>query len=228
MKKIIIACAALALSTTLVANSQELKNVITTRGHAEREIAPNIIEVSVKLSEMTSRGKLTIDELEANFALSLKEANVNPVAVKVVAQSSKANKKTGAFQYKSFVVTLKSAEELSALFAGFAKFNVQNANVIKVWNDKYQQIADELQIEAVIDAKNDAIRIAGAINQTIGKAVLIDQGYAPRPDFGEMKYAKSTMMANDAAVGGARNNTLPNKMDNITVYQSISVTFELK
>ena len=228
MKKLMIACAILVSSTVLMAGSQELRNVITTRGHAEREVAPNVIEVSVKLSEMTSRGKVTLGELEANFFLSLKDANVNTkTAVKIVAQSSEAHKKTDAFQYKSFVVTLKSADELNALFAGFDKYNVQNAKVIKVWNDNYENIVQELQLEAVKDAKNDAARIAGAIDQQIGKAIIIDQGYAPRPNFGEMSYAKSAMMVSDSAISGNVELKAPNQMANITVYQSISVTFEL-
>ena len=227
MKKIIFICLTLAFSSVLLAQSQQLTNVITTRGHAECEVEPNQIEVSVNLSEADSKGKLSLAELDQRFMKSLDYAKVNAKTdVKIVSQSSEAHKKTDAFQYKSYVVKLNSAEKLLTLFAGFDKYYVQNAEVTKVWNTNYVQIEQELQLKAVRDAKASATKIAGAIDQTIGRAIIINEGYSPRPNF-----AMNNMRVKGVASDEAMNDTqlqLPNEMRTIKLEQTITITFELK
>lgn len=225
MKKIILTCLAVMLLNPIMAQTTELTNVITTRGYAEREVTPNRIEVAVMLTEAASKGRMTLEELEQLFMKSLHYAKINAKTnVKIVSQSSEAHRKTDAFQYKSFVITVTSAEELNALFAGFDKYYVQDARVTKVWNTHYKKITNELLALAVQDAKERATIAALAINQNVGRAVIIDEGYNSR------NVMNSNVRIRGAAGIDDSNSAIPlvNAMKNITVSQSITVKFELK
>lgn len=189
MKKIIILTLVLLASATTVASAKqksEPKPFIEVRGSALTSIAPNKIEVTISLSESQSKGKITLSEQESSLAKALKAADVDIKKQLVVSsQSSSAQKRRGAYQYKNYLLTLYNAEQLATTFDAFNEFGVLSAKVKRTYNDSIDSVRQRLRIEAMNNALSTAKTLSGAVGQSVGSAIEITDystDYSPSSD----------------------------------------------
>lgn len=198
---------------------------VEVRGAASTTVEPNKIEVYINLNEADSKGKVTLKELESGLASALKKAGVDASKQLVVtSQSSAAAKRNDAYQYKSFQLTLSSQQELTTVFEAFAEFNVANASVGRVWNDRQAQIEMEVKTAAVQNAKKNAAVLAAGLGQTIGVAIMVqDYSSSPEPMDGSVMLVRSNFAKSAAE-------SLPSdlQMRKITITQSVTVRFLLQ
>ena len=96
-----------------------------------------------------------------------------------------------------------------------------------MWNTDYDKISEQMKLKAVKDAKTSAVAIAGVLDQTVGRAIIINEGYSSRPNYGVMNTIQSKRVASDASVENYELQ-LPNEMKSLKIEQSINITFELK
>lgn len=221
----LVAVMVLGLQSATAQNGENNTPYIEVRGAASTTLAPNKIEVNITLSESDSKGKIKLSELENGLAKALKDAGVDASKQLVVTgQSSAAEKRNNAFQYKSYTLTLTSAEAVDEVFNAFAENGVSNARMGRISNDKQSEVEAKMKVEAILNAKKTATMLVEALGQKIGEAILV-QDFSTSPvmydgDFGVLRASK--------AVNGEA--SLPSDLGirPITVQQSISVRFALK
>lgn len=175
MKKLLLIAASFIVFTTATAQTcPQQENYVEVRGVAKTMIDPNKAEISITLSQADSKGKLSMKELEEQLAKALKEAGVDAAKQLVVTnQTSEAEKRNQAYQFKNYILTITSAAEAQNVFDAFAANGVNNATITKVWNDNQDAIIEKLKSEAILDAQNTAKTLTGAIGQSIGSAIQI-------------------------------------------------------
>lgn len=174
MKKLIFLSLFAIMALGATAQGQDNTPYVEVRGTASRLVEPNRIEVLVSLNEADSKGKIKLSALESDLASALKKAGVDASKQLVISsQSSAAQKKAGSFQFKNFLLTLTSANQLEAVFEAFASSGVQNAQIMRMYNVNQKSITAELQVEAMKDSRQTAETLASAIDQKIGSAIQI-------------------------------------------------------
>lgn len=175
MKKIfLVVVAFMAITAATAQNCTPPQDYVEVRGVAKAMVDPNKAEISVTLNQADSKGKITMAELEGQLAKALKDAGVDASKQLVlVNQTSEAQKRDKAYQFKSYILTVYSATEAQNVFNVFADNGVKNATITKIWNDKQDEIQEKLKIEAMLNAQNTAKALTGAIGQTIGTAIQI-------------------------------------------------------
>ncbi|MEF9950716.1 MAG: SIMPL domain-containing protein [Mucinivorans sp.] len=177
MKKLLFVTLLASLSMMASAQITQIAQetpYIEVRGTASRLVEPNRIEVRITLSEAVDKGKTSLSTLESQLATALKEAAIDvPKQLVVVNQSSTAQKRNSAYQFKTYQLTLTSAEQVAAVFAAFANNSVKDAAINRMYNINQRQINQELQVEAMKNSLETAQNLVQAIGQTIGRAIQI-------------------------------------------------------
>lgn len=174
MKKLIFLSLLAIMALGATAQEQDNMPYVEVRGTASRLVEPNRIEVLVSLNEADSKGKIKLSELESDLANALKKSGVDASKQLVISsQSSSAQKKSGSLQFKNFLLTLTSANQLDEVFEAFASSGVQNAQIMRMYNVDQKSIVAELQVEAMTNSMQTAQTLALAIGQKIGSAIQI-------------------------------------------------------
>lgn len=200
---------------------------IEVRGSAQTTIAPNRIEIAISLNQADSKGKVSIQEMETSLAMALKTAGIDATKALVLTdQSSAFQKKQGAYQFKNYLLTLATANEVDQVFAAFADNGINNADIVRAWNDKRDQYEQKLKTEAMLNAQKTAQTLTDAVGQKIGRAIQITDYSSSVP-----MYDTSFAMAK----GLTRNAQTPEesplrdvKFREITIVQSVNVRFALE
>src|SRR5882757_7739522 len=77
MKKLFILIALVTITGSVFAQSVDLRRRIEVSGTAEKEVTPDIINVSISLQEyLDGKKKITIDQLENQLENAVKEAGI--------------------------------------------------------------------------------------------------------------------------------------------------------
>jgi hypothetical protein len=77
MKKLFILIALVTFTGSVFAQSVDLRRRIEVSGTAEKEVTPDIINVSISLQEyLDGKKKITIDQLESQLENAVKEAGI--------------------------------------------------------------------------------------------------------------------------------------------------------
>jgi len=78
MKKLFILIALVAITGSTFAQAVDLRRKIEVSGIAEKEVTPDIINVSISLQEyLDGKKKITIDQLESQLENAVKEAGIS-------------------------------------------------------------------------------------------------------------------------------------------------------
>lgn len=227
-KQIFLAIAAIFALSASFAYAQECNNntpYVEVRGSASMAVEPNKIEVNITISQADSKGKTTLAELESQLAAALKKVGINDSKQLVItSQSSDAAKRNNIYQFKSYTLTVSSAQELANVFEAFAQYGVANAYVGRMWNDKQSQYEAQVKAQAMQNAQKSATVLSESIGQSIGKAIMIqDFSSSPSPmDNGGLMMSRSSFAKSDGA-------TLSDDvaMRKINIVQSVTVRFAL-
>lgn len=122
---------------------------------------------------------------------------------------------------QTIVIHLKDLSKYDTMMMGLIDAGVNNIQGVEFKTSKLAQYESEARVKAVNDAKGKASTYAGALNQKVGKAVVITdntQAYYPQPMYRAMKLEA----ASDA---GAARETLA--IGEITVTATVNISFEL-
>lgn len=221
MKKLIFFSLLSIMALAAVAQTTDTTPYVEVQGKASRLVEPNRIEVRISLSEAVSKGKVKITELESKLATALQQANVDASKqLVIVSQSSAAQKKTGVYQFKNYLLTLSSPEEMSALFDALAANGIQDASVGRMYNTNQDQIDKELQAEAMLNSKQVAQNLAKSVGQSIAEAIQI-QYWANGPS---VNYGSENMLLMRAKSADVTMSSLPEDLTMRPINVQVSVT----
>jgi len=200
MKKLLIV-AVLGLCTySAFGQNVDLRRKIEVTGIAEKEVTPDIINVTISLQEyLDGKKKTTINQLENQLEDAVKSAGI----VKEDFTISNVSSWNNTLQKKKNPDFLAS-KQYSIRFHDLNKFNeiltkvdpkgIQSTYVESYDYSKMPQLKQELKIQALLSAKEKATYLLNSINEKVGRPINITESDnssfpSPRPMYMAKQYA---------------------------------------
>jgi len=241
MKKIILAfSASLCL---MFAHAQTMDNTIKQRtinvnGHSEIEITPNEIYVDVDLREYNKKNgdKVDIETIRNQFLAAAKSMNIADTDVVIQGYSGwdgnywfyQKNKKKNPDMKAgiTYEVKVKSVDDMDKLVDKLDDQATQNFYISRTSHSNMDSIKRQLKMQAIKNAKEEAVYLASALNDNVGNALTIndpnESSNYPQP---RVMYALQSKVA-----GAADQESAPMNVDfkKIKIEMNVNVIFELK
>jgi uncharacterized protein YggE len=208
------------------------QNYIEVNGRAELEVVPDLIYLKIVLSDKDNKNKQSLDEIEKSMVGKLTEIGVDvkkDLSVKDFDSNFKKYwiSKTDVILTKEFQLIVHDAKVLQSVFFGFQKLGISNVSIDRLDHSRIEQFRREVKVNAVKAAKEKAEALTSSINQTIGKAIFIQE-----LDFSNMYEYKNRMsnMAMKIFSPGAADEVYQPEIEfeKINLQYSILARFELK
>ena len=234
MKKLF---AFLFLFQALIVSAQFQKNFIDENyieltGSSQLEITPNEIYLNIVINEANKKLKLSVEKQEA---LMINELNKNNIKleenfrVKDFTSSYKYYffKQTDIHKSKTYELKVSTSKELGKVYESLEKIGISNITITKVDHTEIEDFKLETKVKAIKMAKTKANKYAGAIGQTIGKAIHIqEQNVNTTQNFNQL---------NEVVIRGAGSISKSKKFNfenlefsNIIINAKVHVKFQLK
>ncbi len=180
----------LALTMAFPVLAQENRSkprTITVTGTAEKELVPDEIYVQVDLREYDKKNgtKIDIESIRNNFLNACKTMGLTESDISVQGYSGwdgnywlyqKTKKKNPDMKAAiSYWVKLSSTGKMDELVKKLDDEATQNFFIAKTAYSKEHELKNQLKMEALKSAKQKAINYAAAIEEQIGKALVVNE-----------------------------------------------------
>jgi len=183
MKHLIIG---LLLTFTLSAFSQSGEknfidqNYIEVTGKAELDIVPDLIYLKIILSEKDNKSKQSLDETEKSMISKLTEIGVDinkDLSIRDIASNFKYYwiSKSDIVLSKEYQLIVHDTKTLQKVFSELQNLGISNLTIDKLDHSKIEQFRKNVKNNAIKAAKDKAESLTSTINQTIGKAIYIQE-----------------------------------------------------
>ena len=203
MKKLL---ALLLLFPFFMANGQMLQknfidqNYIQVTGSSEIEIVPDEIYVSIVIREKDNRGRTSVEEQENKMLMELSKIGIPKDNLKILDYNTNFKnyflRKKEVLKTKAYQLKVQSGLELAKAYQALEQIGIANVNIMRTDHSKLEKYKLEAKVKAIKVAKTNAKSYAEAIDQSIGKALYIEeQIYYVRPRYAN--YSKTMNMAAD-------------------------------
>ncbi len=171
-------------------------SVIEVVGTSEMEVIPDRIYIAFTLKErFEGKKKIEIDDQEKDLKKGLMKMDIDLNDLQLADANSDfvkiKRKKNDVIASKDYVLMVSNTTTLGKVFDLLDEINAFNANVQRVDHSKIKEFKKEVKMQAVQDAKEKAGYLLSAIDETLGKPILI-QERETYEDFQPMR--KSAMM----------------------------------
>lgn len=241
MKKIILALT--ASFGLLIANAQTVDNSIKQRtinvnSHSEISITPDEIYVDIELREYNKKNgdKVDIETIKNQFLSAAKSMNIADTDVVVQSYSGwdgnywwyQKNKKKNPDMKAgiTYEVKVKSVDDMDKLVDKLDDEATQNFYISRTSHSNMDSIRKQLKMQAIKNAKEEAVYLASALGDNVGDALTIndpnESSDYPQP---RVMYALQNKVA-----GVADQEAAPMNVDfkKIKIEMNVNVVFELK
>lgn len=207
MKKISTLILMVSITLTGFAQSVDLRRKIEVNGIAEKEITPNIINVSVSLKEyMDGKNRITIAILENQLQKAVNEAGIPKADFTIKSVSSyyyatQKKKDPGFLASKQYNIRFHDLNRFDQIMSKLDVKGIQSTNIDSYDYSKIDELKNELKLKALIAAKDKAAYLLGGLGEKLGGAISIveneDNSFpAPR----QVMYMAKAMINNEASV----------------------------
>ncbi len=207
------------------------QNYIEVAGTAEMEIVPDQIFLKILINEKDIKGKSNIGEIESLMTDKLTEIGLDVKRDLAIIDLSSNFKYYFIKEKKIYITKEYELKVLDANTAGkviqeLEKFSISNISVSKVDHSKMTEFKMEVKLSAIKAAKEKAEALVAEIDQSIGKAIYIQE-------LGNLRVISSLAnMASNIMIRGSRSseNELYQaeiEFEKIQLQYSILVRFEL-
>lgn len=208
------------------------QNYIEVHGKAEKEITPDQIFLKIVVNEQDSKGKQSLEELEKAMIEKLIGIGIDvekDLVIKDMASNFKNYwiKNKDIFSMKEYQVECKDARTAGLVFQNLEVLGISNISIERIDHSELERFREEVKVAAIKAGKKKAEALAGAIDQSIGKAIYIQelehQLYRARNSNVQMS-AMAVMEVSDTESA-----PLPDiEFEKIKLEYTIRVSFELK
>ena len=234
MKKIILALALLAGVSTAAAQQNvsitESRNYIEVVGYHKAEVSPDEIYIAFQINESDSRGRVSVESQERDMIRALQNQGIDIEKQLTIREMSSDFKKyilrrTDIQASRSYELKVPDARTAASVFAALAGVNVANASITRAEYSKIDEFTLQNKAAAMKNAQQKASLLAGAIGQTVGKAIFIqDYDISYRP-YAAVSVTKALSADRTAGV----EEMLPSlDFEKITVESRVTVRFLLE
>ncbi len=175
MKRVILLFAAVLMALGVQAQSEQaFPSFVEVSSSAYREVAPNLVYLSITINERESKGRITVEEQERDMVAALKKLGIDTKTdLRVSDLSSSQLKRSQAVKTKSYQLKMTDVALVCSVYIALNEIGITTINIENVTNTNRDSIEDELRVEAMRNARANAKLMAEAIDQTIGKAFYI-------------------------------------------------------
>lgn len=175
MKRVILLFAAVLMALGVQAQSEQaFPSFVEVSSSAYREVAPNMVYLSITINERESKGRITVEEQERDMVAALKKLGIDTKTdLRVSDLSSSQLKRSQAVKTKSYQLKMTDVALVGSVYIALNEIGITTINIENVINTNRDSIEDELRVEAMRNARANAKLMAEAIDQTIGKAFYI-------------------------------------------------------
>ncbi len=237
MKKlslIILAILMIAVLPQLQAQEKsESKNLrtISVRGVAEKEIEPDIIYFTISLKEyqLKTGSKFQMSELENQLVNSVEKAGIdkeNLTVENVYGYNYSWSKKTENKDFmarKQFQLKLPDAKKLNVILSKIDPKAIEYARVSQYTHSRLQELNQELQVEAVKNAKAKAEALLKPLDEKVGKVFEVSENQQNFEPIYYKSYQNNRMMSESADTGASMESDLDFK--NIKIKAEVHIVF---
>lgn len=219
--------AALMLTTSLYAQQTNVMDqpYIEVSGQAEVEVVPDKIYVQITI-DGDSKGQETVLQQEKEMVQRFDALGID-VEKKLVVQelfnsALKSNKVTTSKIYR---LEVNSATQLAHVFQALQAIGIAQAEIESVDISNKEEVIQQIRAEAARNARKNALVLANALGQELGKALYV-QDYSTSP------YEYMNMSTRDYAVAEVREVVAEAapvlEFQKVTLNSSVRVRFLLK
>lgn len=205
MKKSIIIMTLAMLTSGVFAQNVDLRRKIEVNGVAEKEVTPDIINVSISLQEyFNGKTKVTIDELENQLEAAVKQAGIAKEDFTINNVSAWNNtynkKKTPDFlASKQYNIRFHDLNKYNQILNKVDPKGIESTNIYSYDYSKMAELKKDLKIQALLAAKEKATYLLASIDEKLGSALSIneaDNSNYPAPQ--RITFANRLLSANAA------------------------------
>ena len=175
MRKLVFLAAALAMTLTAAAQTQEAyPSYIQVNGRAEKEIVPDEFYLSIVIDERDSKGKISVESQQREMIAALRRQGVDvEKQLKVANLSSEFFKKNTSVATAKYQLKLGSAAEAANVWQALDKLGISDVSILRDSHSNIDALKEEVRVEAIRNAQQSARTLAQAIGQTVGKCFYI-------------------------------------------------------
>lgn len=192
MKRIIITAALIISTVNLFAQNVDLRRKIEVNGTAEQEVTPDIINVSISLQEyLNGKNKVTIDVLENQLEGAVKAAGIphEDFTINNLAAWNNYYQKKKSPDFlasKQYIIRLHDLNKFDQILAAIDPKGIASTNIESYSYSKINDLKNELQLKALLDAKNRAAYLVNGVGNKLGDVINItfadnSDAVQPRP-----------------------------------------------
>lgn len=205
MKKLFFTLTLLAAITSFAQSYEPKPEVpyIEVNGTAEKEVVPDIIYVSIALTDkVVNKDTYTISAQEEKLKKALQGLGIDLKNLTLADASSDVimhkRREKGVAQRQEYLLKLSTASEVTRVFEMLHDNDIKEATISKVDHSKMDELRKEVRINAIKAAKDKAIYLLEAIGQQPGKPLIVREEMG-MPYRGNMY---SNVSFDAAAIGG--------------------------
>ncbi|QNR25162.1 SIMPL domain-containing protein [Croceimicrobium hydrocarbonivorans] len=183
MKKVLLVVLALIANGALGQITEQAKatgSYIEVVATATETVLPDKILIEVTLKENGKSGaKEPISSQEKQLIKGLDSLNIP--SSRLSKEGARTNfVKINWFNEKQisqavYILELKNSQEISTAFTLFQKLKVEHAILYESTHTQLDSIQEEVEVKAIIAAKNKAKRLVQALGSDLGEPILITQ-----------------------------------------------------
>lgn len=166
MKKTLLLIVAIAAIATT--SAAEIANFIQVSGKGEIKVTPNEFTLSITIDESATKGKYSVEKVEANMIKALSKIGINKESLTMSGISSLAVKKRDALTKASYELKLNSMESLKECYNTFDELGITTVRLSKATNSDMEKYRSEARGAAVKDAISRAKELGEALGQDVG------------------------------------------------------------
>lgn len=156
------------------------QNFIEVTGKSEMEITPDMIYLKIFINEKDSKTKLSLPEREKIMMSTLKELGIDlskDLSIKDMSSNYKFYllRKNDIFLSKEYQLLVRDGKTASKVFIELEKIGISNVSIDKLDNSNLENYRKEVKVDAIKAAKKKAESLSVAVNQSIGRAIYIQE-----------------------------------------------------
>jgi uncharacterized protein YggE len=191
-------------------------------------IEPDQIYIQIFISENDYKGKETLEMLEKNMLKKLQEIGIDlkkDFAVKDMSSNFKNYwlKKHDIFTSKQYQLIVHTAPVAGRVFRELEALGISNISIEKVDHSEIEKFKKEVKVNAIKVGRENAVSLAEAIGQTVGKALYIRENEPFFP-----MQANTIMMRGKSEAMDEAYSEPDLEFEKIKLEYSVQVFFELK
>lgn len=183
MKKVILSLCCFCLITTATQAQKNFLDVnyIEVQGTAVLEIVPDIINLQIIINEKDTKNKIPLAEQEKAMLEKLNQIGIDTkkdLSMENLDSNFKRKKFSSSGDIllsKNYKLVVHDGKTASKVYTELEKIGISNISVISVDLSKMDELRKEVRTNAVKAAKEKAEYITKALNQTIGKALSVEE-----------------------------------------------------